>query len=514
MGQKNFILAVVISVGFIFIWTTYVVPHFTPPSVVPVTSSVSEVSVTGSPVVSDVSLKKFTPPTVQASLNPVILKDAFNEVVIDPVGGAIRRWTLSDQNQKFDLVLNPETKPLPLTSFPDSVFSVKIRGSQAVMETLLANGVRVQKTLTLAATGHLHQLSYRLANASSVPIELEKWESGWGTGLNTVDSEKKENAGLTRVLAMARLKAHVIKEGEQTDMSRWAAIDNRYYLVAFVPKGTPSATIYSTGKKETSRLHIVENTRIPARQEKTIDYELYVGPKGYTALKKYDKQLEESVDFGFFGALGKLILRAMYRLKSFTGNYGTAIILLTVILQLLMLPLTLKSFKAAQAMKILQPKIKALQERFKGDPKRLNVEMMNLYKTSGTNPFGGCLPMLLQLPIFWALFTALRNAYELRGAPFALWIQDLSIHDPYYALPIIMGAGMFVQQRMGGAISDPMQRQMMYMMPIIFVFMFASFPAGLVLYWLTNSVVTIIAQYIYIQMHQPGTPDKPEIVKV
>ena len=157
-----------------------------------------------------------------------------------------------------------------------------------------------------------------------------------------------------------------------------------------------------------------------------LEYELYVGPKGFGALKKYNRGLEECVDFGVFTGLGRLILEILNHLKAVTGNYGVSIILLTMGLQLLMFPLTVKSFKATLAMKKLQPKIAELQARFKNDPKRLNVEMMNLYKKSGTNPFGGCLPMMLQLPIFWALFTTLRNAYELRGAPFVGWVHDLS----------------------------------------------------------------------------------------
>ena len=146
--------------------------------------------------------------------------------------------------------------------------------------------------------------------------------------------------------------------------------------------------------------------------------------------KKYDRGLEESVDFGTFTALGRLILSVLNRLKALTGNYGVSIILLTIGLQLLMFPLTVKSFKATMAMKTLQPKIAELQARFKSDPKRLNFEMMNLYKNSGTNPFGGCLPMLLQLPIFWALFHhASQCLRELRGAPFVGWIHDLSTPD-------------------------------------------------------------------------------------
>ena len=176
-----------------------------------------------------------------------------------------------------------------------------------------------------------------------------------------------------------------------------------------------------------------------------------------------------------------------------------------MMLQLLLMPLTMKSFKSMMAMKKVQPQLAALQKQYKNDPKRLNVEMMNLYKKSGTNPFGGCLPMILQLPIFWALFTTLRNAYELRGAPFIFWIHDLSAADPFHVLPLMMGGAMFLQQRMSGAVTDPTQKQMMLMMPIMFTVMFFNFPAGLVLYWLTNNLLTMAIQGSMLNYHKKPT---------
>jgi YidC/Oxa1 family membrane protein insertase len=249
-----------------------------------------------------------------------------------------------------------------------------------------------------------------------------------------------------------------------------------------------------SGTKDQTQVMVHQPLTVPAHGQVTLQYQLYAGPKGYTQLGLYQKDLQAAVDFGMFSALGKWILKVVYWLQERTGNYGWAIVILTIGLQILMFPLTIKSFKATLAMKKLQPQIAALQKNFKSDPKRLNIEMMNLYKKSGTNPFGGCLPMLLQLPIFWALFTTLRNAYELRGAPWIGWIHDLSAADPYHVLPVVMGGAMFFQQRMAGATTDPTQKQMMWMMPIMFTVMFFNFPAGLVLYWLTNNLITMAFQ--------------------
>src|ERR1700687_3027660 len=509
MEQKNFFLAMGLIASFLILWSVFVVPRFTPPP------GQAPVSASGEPVGQpDGGVTPPQNPEMKSThakrgeplvLSEAILRDENNDIVLSPKGGAVKSWRLKLKGQEVDLVLNPDADILPLASFPDTAFKITTIGRQAVMEATLANGVRVTKTLTLSPSGYLHQMSYRFQNPASHPIELSKWSWGWGPGLGTAAGETKENARLIRALTLGKLKVHVIKQNEQHEFGKWAALDNRYYLVAFIPKTTHPVELAVEGAKDQTRLSLMESVLIPANGETLLSYELYAGPKGYTQLKTYNRGLEESVDFGTFAGVGRLILSALNYLKSLTGNYGLAIILLTMGIQILMFPLTIKSFKATMAMKKLQPKIAEIQARFKTDPKRLNIEMMNLYKGSGTNPFGGCLPMLLQLPIFLALFTTLRNAYELRGAPFFGWIHDLSTPDvllqvgtfPVHALPLVMGGAMFMQQRMAGATTDPTQKQMMTMMPVMFTFMFYVFPSGLVLYWLTNNLMTMSIQYSF-----------------
>lgn len=505
-NQKNMILAIVLSLSFLVIWSMFVVPRLAPkPSpAAPVMEPAASPGDT--PNATPTSPAKTGLPAKAVSLENSVLRDTGNEVTLNPLGGGIQNWRMKSKGQDVELVLFPDQTPLPLTTFSETPFNITTKDHQAIMEGTLANGLRVTKTLTLNPNSHLHTISLRFKNPTAQPIEMKNWEWGWGPGLGTVESERKENPRLIRVLSLGKLKMHTLKETEQTEFGRWVGIDNRYFMVAFLPTTDHPVQVQIAGKKDQSRLRIFETTTVPARGDTVLTYELYVGPKGYTQLKTYGKNLEEGVDFGTFSQLGKLILSALYRVRSWTGNYGVAIILLTIAIQILLLPLSIKSFKAAMAMRAMQPKIAELQARFKNDPKRLNVEMMNMYKTSGSNPFGGCLPMLLQLPIFWALFTTLRNAYELRGAPFVGWIHDLSIHDPYYILPVIMGGGMFFQQRMSGAVSDPTQRQMMIMMPIMFTVMFMNFPAGLVLYWLTNSLCTMGFQYVFQRTHATPTP--------
>jgi len=517
LEQKNFLLAMGLIIGFLLLWSTFVVPRFAPPPAPAPAAQILETKAenpTSTIAATPSELKSAHAEMGEPVVLPeTILHDENNEIVFSPKGGAIRNWRLNSKGQEVDLVLNPDAETLPLATFPESVYKITPGDRRAVMETTLANGLRVTKTLTLSSSGYLHHLSFRFRNPTTHPVELSKWEWGWGPGLGTAATEQKENARNIRAITLGKLKVHVIKEGGQPEFGRWAAIDNRYYLVAFIPEQPHAVELGVFGAKDQTRIRLIESTLIPADGETTLNYELYVGPKGFTQLKKYSRSLEESVDFGTFSALGRLILNALYYLKAVTGNYGLAIILLTIGIQILMAPLTIKSFKSTLAMKKLQPKIAEIQARFKNDPKRLNIEMMNVYKSTGTNPFGGCLPMLLQLPIFWALFTTLRNAYELRGAPFIGWIRDLSTPDvlfhaggmPIHALPIVMGGAMFFQQKMSGAASDPTQKQMMMMMPIMFTFMFYGFPSGLVLYWLTNNLMTMAFQWSFQRFSQPSS---------
>jgi len=503
MENKNLFLAVILSVAFMFFWSSYVIPKYAPkPAPNPAGTSAAKGTSGAAPEIAPANAKPLS------NAPESILRDEQNEIVVVPQGGGIRHWKVKIKGQDVDLVHAPGIDPLPLVTFPEIPFSIRQSPHEIMMQGTLPNGVRLTKRLVLQSEGHLHDWSFVFENPGAQPIELKDFEGGWGPGLGTKASEEKENARLTRALTKAPAAARALKAGDHP-FGEWAGIDNRYFLVAFVPAspdGVKDLSLHVDGAKDKILLQVRQHVVIPARGKVTVPFQIYVGPKGYTQLQHYKKGLEASVDFGWFSAVGKLVLKSVYWLQSKTGNYGWAIILLTIMLQILMLPLTIKSFRATMAMKELQPQIAALQKAYKNDPKRLNIEMMNLYKRSKTNPFGGCLPMMLQLPIFWALFTTLRNTYELQGAPFIGWIKDLSVADPYHVLPIVLGLGMLVQSRLQGAVSDPTQRQMMLMMPIIFTVMFWSFPAGLVLYWFTQSLVNMTIQFTMLRVHNPKKP--------
>jgi YidC/Oxa1 family membrane protein insertase len=236
-------------------------------------------------------------------------------------------------------------------------------------------------------------------------------------------------------------------------------------------------------------------------------YTLFIGPKELDVLTSVGKELDRSIDFGWFAVVSRPFLYMLHFFHRFTGSYGIDIILLTLILKLLMAPLTHKSFVSMKQMQKLQPQMERLKEKLGNDKEKLNKEIMELYRRNGVNPLGGCLPMVLQFPVFIGLYNALSTPIELRHAPF-LWIKDLSrpdwqslpfsVGDWHLGVPvltILMGASMFLQQWMTPTAGDPNQRKMMLMMPLIFTFMFVSFPAGLTVYWLVNNILTIGQQY-------------------
>ncbi len=223
----------------------------------------------------------------------------------------------------------------------------------------------------------------------------------------------------------------------------------------------------------------------------------YIGPKEHSILHKIDPILTNAIEYGWFTFAAKPLFALLSWLHSIFGNWGWSIIALTALIRIVLYPLTYKGMVSMQKMKLLAPKLKELKAKHKKDPQRLNAATMEMYKKHGANPLGGCLPMVLQIPVFFALYRTILNSVELQGAPWILWIHDLSRMDPYYILPILMGASMFLQQRMTpNNFTDPMQEKVFKYLPIIFTFFFVTFPSGLVLYWVTNNLFSIAQQYM------------------
>jgi YidC/Oxa1 family membrane protein insertase len=299
---------------------------------------------------------------------------------------------------------------------------------------------------------------------------------------------------------------HVIPDAVVPGEHRWAALEDDYFIAAMIAR--PGATLSRGRARDVAEVGLVfREIQVGAGRSWEGGGDLYAGPKEWERLRALGVGLEaaQARNYGHF----MWVLFPMWWfcvpllwLMNFFGtwlpgqNYGVAIILLTVLVKVVFYPLSLKSMRSMKAMQALQPQVNALRSKYRSDSQRVQREQMELFRKHGVNPMGGCLPMVVQIPIFYALYLTLQYSVELQGAPFMLWINDLSKKDPYYVLPILMGISMLVQQKMTPTVGDPRQAQIMLIMPVVFTFMFLEFPTGLVLYWLVNNCLSIGQQYL------------------
>jgi YidC/Oxa1 family membrane protein insertase len=274
----------------------------------------------------------------------------------------------------------------------------------------------------------------------------------------------------------------------------WAAHVNRFYAAIIMPGVAGNQTVSTQFINESNTA--IEWALKARQDDKAETFNLFVGPKQHVLLSKYANGVYSLIDYGWFDIIAKPLFQVLSWFHDYVGNWGWAIIMLTMLMKLIFFPLSQKSFKSMQKLQKIQPHMKRIQEAYKDDKEKLNSEMFRLYKEHKVNPLGGCLPMIIQIPIFFALYKVLLDSIELKGAGWILWIKDLTQHDPYYVTPIIMGATMVIQQMMTPKTGDALQRKMMMAMPVVFTFMFLTFPSGLVIYWLVNNTLTIIQQWL------------------
>ena len=354
----------------------------------------------------------------------------------------------------------------------------------------------VEKRLTF------HHDSYMVDVAVSIEGINEPYEIGLGTNFGIVEW----GDGFIGLIGSAsRVDDKIDKDTPEKELElkgsvQWVALQDKYFISVMMPKQGEAVLVKTEVPKVVSA-----GVRMPASgAASSVALQLYAGPKEYDTLRSLNVGLEDMIDFGWFiygswtfvKAVAKPIFYVLRFIHDYIPNYGITIILLTVGIKLLFVPLQYKSYKSMKMMKAIQPKIAAVQEKYKGDRDRLNKELMKLYREQKVNPLGGILPMFLQMPVFIALFNVLYMSIDLRQAPFMLWVTDLSVQDPFYVLPIIMGATMFIQQKITPNTMDPTQAKIMLILPIGMTFLFINFPAGLVLYWMTNNILTITQQLV------------------
>ena len=354
----------------------------------------------------------------------------------------------------------------------------------------------VEKRLTF------HHGSYVMDVSVAMEGVTESYEIGLGTNFGIVEWG---DGFIGQIGSASRVDDKVDKETPEKELElkgavQWVALQDKYFISVLMPKQGEAALIKTENPKVvTAGVRIAASGGAPS-----VALQLYAGPKEYDTLRSLNVGLEDMIDFGWFiygswtivKSIAKPIFYVLRFIYEYIPNYGVTIILLTCGIKLLFVPLQYKSYKSMKMMKAIQPKIAAVQEKYKGDRDRLNKELMKLYREQKVNPLGSILPMLLQMPVFISLFNVLYMSIDLRQAPFMLWVTDLSLQDPFYVLPIIMGATMFIQQKITPNTMDPTQAKIMLVLPIGMTFLFINFPAGLVLYWLTNNILTISQQLI------------------
>lgn len=435
------------------------------------------------------------------------------DITFSSKGAGIKTYLFKDVLGNVDLT--PYTGPGYFATFPEVDFAETARTQNSItFAGELLKGVRVTKQYTFEANG-INQVNLSFQNRTAHEVEIPVWNWNFGPGLATVQSEMKDNERESKAVYLVQeagkkkptLETFTKTSAQPTLPWMWAGMENRYFLTVLIPQGWQPGPLSADkvvigkqkrmwglfGESDLSGPQFsigVPAVRLAAGEVLKYDSQFYFGPKDYKAFLKLPYHLDRSIAFGFFGALGKIARNVLETFYGWTGNYGVAIIMLTVCLQLILLRFTMMQLKSAAQMKKIQPEMKRIQEKYKGNPEALNRETLNLYRKYKVNPLAGCLPMLIQLPIFLALFNALRTSWALHGAKFIGWITDLSSKDPYYILPLLMGAVMFLQQRNSiPAGTDPAQAAMFKYMPLIFTLLFMNFPSGLVLYWLTNSLL-------------------------
>ena len=373
-------------------------------------------------------------------------------------------------------------------------------GTSATMTfTGTLNGMTIKRELTFSADTYVIAETVTLlspaAQVSRVAFTLA------ATGLS--GGEEKYNATRVAYFAGKSLESAAVdklKDGKQIEAGKWAAVESNFFISALIPSS--EAALNLLRQDDVNRIAVERPVSLAAGTPGQVTNAYYLGPKTRADLARAPGNLQVALNYGFFSPLAEACLWILHIMYRFVGNYGVAIMLLTVLIKAVFWPLSQKSYKSMEKMRKLQPMMAAIREKYPDNREQMNKELMQLYKTYKVNPAGGCLPMLVQLPVFFGLYQALLNAIELRHAPFIAhlpftnipWLADLSAKDPFYITPLVMGATMFLQQKMAPPPGDPTQAKVMMFMPVIFTVMFVNFPSGLVIYWLVNNLLSIVQQ--------------------
>ncbi|MGH8468643.1 MAG: membrane protein insertase YidC [Gammaproteobacteria bacterium] len=442
-------------------------------------------------VIEKAKLRKF-PVSVDAPDKPVVLLDRSESLTFVVQGGLRSADVAPDHHSEY----RSEQSDYELGNAENSL---KVAFTWGPVQ-----GLTVRKIYTFERGSYFINLRYEIANEGPNP-----WAGRVYGQLQRSQSES--GAGLIYTYTGAAISS-VEKRYEKIDFddmqekpverdvsNGWAAMLQHYFVAALVPDPKETYHYYSKilddGQRYLIGLYGPE-VSVPSGADDAIDMGIYLGPKLQHVLEKIAPGLELTVDYGVLWFIGKPIFWLLEKLHRFIGNWGWAIVFVTVILKVMFFQLSAASYRSMAKMKKLQPRLQALRERHEDDRMKMNQAVMELYKEEKVNPFGGCLPILVQIPVFIALYWVLLESVELRQATFGFWIKDLSAPDPYFVLPVLMGVTMLIQYKLNPTPIDPMQQKVMQLLPIVLTVFFSFFPSGLVLYWLANNVLSIGQQWL------------------
>ncbi len=510
--DKRTLIAVALSIMVLLVWTKFISPPTEQPQttapveqaqpVTEINTKVKQPEATAHipstlPVTSDMT-------AVIATGNDIVIDTDLYKAVLSTKGAVIKHWELKNYKdndgmpvvllKEFDIIsplailFENANRDLPQQVIFDSSGSRMVLSENGRKEGVLTftyenQGVSITKRLKFYNDDYRIDVSIETENTPDYMVPV-----GTAFGVFDLESSMRTHAGPILLIDTDLEKFDADDTNKyMTGNISWIANEDKYFTSALMPV-TPAlgASFWNeSGKPEIAYKYNSGKT----------DLVLYAGPKEYDRMKNLGMGLEHIIDFGWFSIIAMPLFWFLKFLYSYLGNYGWAIVVMTILVRLPFIPLLQKSQQAMKKMQKIQPMMAEVKERYKKDPQKQQKEMTLLYKKHKVNPLGGCLPMLMQVPVFIALYNVLLQAIELRGAPFIFWVTDLADKDPFYVLPIVMGASMFLQQKMTPTTADPTQAKIMMFLPIVFTFMFLTFPSGLVIYWLVNNILAIIQQY-------------------
>jgi len=523
MEQKRLILATVLSLAVLIGYSYFFGPQPPPPGseVAPPPASIPQAPQT--PALDATPGAIFTP----ASGRTVTVATPLYTARLFADGGVLQHFTLKQYREGIepgspgiDLIPRTALEKAPLGliwngaptwsrgswSFEGSDLTLSDGQSGQLDFVGDIAGIRLVRSLTFSADSYLVRETVRIQNPSQTQI-LGRLSFTLASGPLSAEGDRYNP---TRVAYLD--DKGVESENDTKDLARglthtgtvrWAGVLSNYFLMAMAPQ-SEQATFKALYVDNVYRVAVERgDILLDPGSEASASVDYFLGPKVREQLAAAPADLGRAIDYGWFDFIARPLMFALDWLHSFTHNWGVAIILLTVLIKIAFWPLSQKSYKSMNQMRKLQPLMTKIREKYADDRVKMNQEMMQLYRTYKVNPMGGCLPMLLQIPVFLGLYNALMGAIELRHASFIeylpftdiIWLADLSAKDPYYITPLIMGASMFLQQRLTPMAGDPMQQKIMMLMPVVFTFLFLNFPAGLVLYWLVNNILSIAQQW-------------------